>query len=321
MVRLRLIFFGLVLGLGFANHVLALDRGARPKPRPAEVLVYAVLEAPESSKVRPRPRPVQQFPQLDPGVAKTGLSPERSPRPKHRPKAMGPSKDGFLEAINNALERAGARPAKATQEDAGKSAFAPVRSPRPRKRPADLAQKTVAFSSKGSVCDVPGLKGRRVPKVSGPLKGCGIEQPVRISSVDGVGLSQEALIDCQTAKALHSWVRKGLKPAVNGAGGGVKSIRLFAHYACRSRNSKKGARISEHAKGHALDVGGVVLNNGVELKVLEHWHSRKYGQILRRMHRSACGPFGTVLGPGADKYHQDHLHFDTARYRNGSYCR
>jgi hypothetical protein len=42
---------------------------------------------------------------------------------------------------------------------------------------------------------------------------------------------------------------------------------------------------------------------------------------MRRMHRGACGPFGTVLGPEADRYHQDHFHFDTARYRSGSYCR
>jgi len=28
-----------------------------------------------------------------------------------------------------------------------------------------------------------------------------------------------------------------------------------------------------------------------------------------------------VLGPEAARYHQDHFHFDTARYRSGSYCR
>jgi hypothetical protein len=42
---------------------------------------------------------------------------------------------------------------------------------------------------------------------------------------------------------------------------------------------------------------------------------------MRRAHKTACGPFGTVLGPNADRYHQDHFHFDTARYRSGSYCR
>jgi len=39
------------------------------------------------------------------------------------------------------------------------------------------------------------------------------------------------------------------------------------------------------------------------------------------MHRAACGPFGTVLGPNADRFHQDHFHFDTARHRSGPYCR
>jgi hypothetical protein len=39
------------------------------------------------------------------------------------------------------------------------------------------------------------------------------------------------------------------------------------------------------------------------------------------MHKAACGPFGTVLGPNSNRFHQDHFHFDTARYRSGSYCR
>ena len=55
--------------------------------------------------------------------------------------------------------------------------------------------------------------------------------------------------------------------------------------------------------------------------MLDHWRSGEYGKIIKAMHTSACGPFGTVLGPNADRYHQNHLHLDTARYRSGSYCR
>ena len=45
------------------------------------------------------------------------------------------------------------------------------------------------------------------------------------------------------------------------------------------------------------------------------------GPLLKQMHKGACGTFGTVLGPNSDRYHRDHFHLDTARHRNGPYCR
>ena len=101
----------------------------------------------------------------------------------------------------------------------------------------------------------------------------------------------------------------------------MKSIKVVAHYACRTRNNKKGARISEHGKGRAVDIAAINLNDGSQMTVLNGWRSAKNGPALKRMHKAACGPFGTVLGPNADRYHQDHFHFDTARYRSGPYCR
>ena len=60
---------------------------------------------------------------------------------------------------------------------------------------------------------------------------------------------------------------------------------------------------------------------GTVVSVLQGWKSSRWSKAMRRVHKSACGPFGTVLGPKADRYHQDHFHMDTARYRSGSYCR
>ncbi|MEZ5769485.1 MAG: extensin family protein [Paracoccaceae bacterium] len=74
----------------------------------------------------------------------------------------------------------------------------------------------------------------------------------------------------------------------------------------------RGAKLSEHSFGHAIDVSGVTLKDGTTLTVLDHWRSGKYGSVIKAMHSSACGTFGTVLGPNADRYHQNHLHLDTA---------
>ncbi len=176
-------------------------------------------------------------------------------------------------------------------------------------------------AARGSVCGVRGIKGRRIAAIPGRLSGCGVQSPVQITSVAGVELSQAATMDCTTAKALNKWVKNSVKPTVGRLGGGVSGLRVVAHYSCRTRNSQPGAKISEHGKGHAIDIAAINLRNGSSLSVLQGWKDRVQGKMLRAMHKGACGPFGTVLGPKSDRHHQDHFHLDTARYRGGSYCR
>ena len=97
-------------------------------------------------------------------------------------------------------------------------------------------------------------------------------------------------------------------------------LQVAASYACRPRNNQKGNRISEHGKGHAIDVAAIVLENGQVISVLSDWGKGRGGKILKAVHRAACGTFSTVLGPGSDRFHRDHLHLDTARGRS-PYCR
>lgn len=200
-------------------------------------------------------------------------------------------------------------------------------SPRPMKRPENLARgrsstaQPVRANARGSICGMRQIQGQEIARVPGKISGCGIANPVRVTSVAGVPLSQAAVMDCGTAKALNTWVERGVKPAVGRLGGGVSRVNVIAHYACRTRNNKPGGKISEHGKGRALDISGVTLKNGATLGVLKGWRDPVQGKVLKAMHAAACGPFGTVLGPNADRYHQDHLHLDTARYRSGSYCR
>lgn len=179
----------------------------------------------------------------------------------------------------------------------------------------------IARGSQGSVCGDSTIKGTKISPIPGRIRGCGVRNPVKLTEIDGVGLTQPATIDCNTARALKAWVKDGVKPAVGRRGGGVKSLRVAAHYTCRTRNNRTGAKISEHGKGRAIDISGILLNDGSEITVLKGWRTQREGRMLRKMHKAACGPFGTVLGPDSDRFHQDHFHFDTAQYRSGSYCR
>ncbi|WP_375689480.1 extensin family protein [Pseudooceanicola sp. LIPI14-2-Ac024] len=194
--------------------------------------------------------------------------------------------------------------------------------PRTRTRNVEDNAKRVETGRTGQkICGDPSIQGIFVGKVSSSNSACGLDEAVRVSSVSGISLSTHAVMDCTTARALNAWVGQAARPALKGYGDGLVQLRVAAHYACRTRNNQRGARISEHGKGHAIDIAGFRLRNGQEVTVLNHWSDPKLGPVLQALHRSACGPFGTVLGPKSDRFHQDHFHFDTARYRSGTYCR
>jgi hypothetical protein len=42
--------------------------------------------------------------------------------------------------------------------------------------------------------------------------------------------------------------------------------------------------------------------------------------FLRRLHKGACGIFGTVLGPEANEAHRNHFHFDLAARKRRAFC-
>lgn len=277
----------------------------RPKARPVGITNYVPHQARVpvyyNARIRPKPRPatVAQARYLGQAVTQTAALPiaavflrnvpglQRSLRPKARPKNM-----------RRIIARAKTTPT------ASIPVSGEVRGPR-----------------RGSICGDRAIRGQAIARIRGRISACGIENPVKVTSVDGVALSTPATLDCTTAKALKHWVHNGAKPAVGRMGGGIQSLRVVAHYACRTRNNQPGAKISEHGRGRAIDIAAINLKNGTALTVLSDWRTNRKGTALKRMHKAACGPFGTVLGPNANKYHQDHFHFDTARYRSGTYCR
>ena len=165
----------------------------------------------------------------------------------------------------------------------------------------------------GALCGDRAIQGQRLARITSKVSGCGIAEPVRVSAVDGIRLSQPATLDCVTAKALHSWIDKGLRPAY--APRKVVELKVAAHYICRPRNNRKGAKISEHGRGRAIDISGIVTSDGRTQMVL-----KGFDKTMRRAYKAACGIFGTTLGPGSDGYHEDHMHFDVPSNRRSPYC-
>jgi hypothetical protein len=200
--------------------------------------------------------------------------------------------------------------------------LAPDVSAWPFPRPDSVVQEALfgrQKKRKGSVCGNLDIQGEKIGGVPGKLNGCGINDAVRVRSVSGVMLSRPATMDCTTAKALNQWVEKGVIPAFRRRGP-VVELRVAAHYACRTRNNQPGAKLSEHGKGKAIDISAFTMNDGEVITVAAGWGKGATKRMLHKVWKSACGPFGTVLGPNANRFHRDHFHVDTAQYRSGPYC-
>jgi len=154
-------------------------------------------------------------------------------------------------------------------------------------------------------------------------EGCLVSHPVAVTSLGGsVGIEPEAVLNCATARAAARFVADVVVPETRAAfGSPVVSIVHGSAYVCRTRHAQ--TKMSEHAFGNALDFSAFALEDGTVIEV------KAYGpgalprrDFLREMRAKACGRFKTVLGPGTDADHADHLHLDLQpRRRGGTYCK
>jgi hypothetical protein len=157
-----------------------------------------------------------------------------------------------------------------------------------------------------------------LPPLTGP-GGCGGEDIVRLEAVvladkRRVAVIPPATVRCPFAEAIVQWVREDVAAAVRSLKAPLKSIDNFDSYECRGRNRVAGAKLSEHGRANALDVRSLVLGNGTRIELTDPQVSKEFRESLRK---SACARFSTVLGPGSDGYHENHVHVDLAERRGG----
>ncbi len=129
-------------------------------------------------------------------------------------------------------------------------------------------------------------------------------------------IKPEATLGCPMVAWTDDWVAGSVQPAALAwFGQGVKEIRTAGSYACRRRNHRAGARLSEHAFGNAIDVMTFVMSDGYVVTVKGGWRGTEQEQgFLRDVFHGACQRFKTVLGPGSDALHYDHFHLDLAHH-------
>jgi hypothetical protein len=156
-----------------------------------------------------------------------------------------------------------------------------------------------------------------VPAIAGPGE-CGGDDLVRLDAIklrdkSSIAISPAANLRCGMAEAIAVWVREDLVPTVAAEfGAPMRGLDNFASYHCRGRNNILGAKMSEHGRGNAIDIRGVMLANK-KIEWTDVAVSRKFRDKIKA---TACARFMTVLGPGSDGYHENHIHVDLAERRN-----
>ena len=134
-----------------------------------------------------------------------------------------------------------------------------------------------------------------------------------------VALSPPATLACPMVSELERWISGAVQPAARRwFGSPVAEIRQISAYSCRGMNGNSRASISEHAFGNALDIASFTLADGRKINVKNGWHGLPEEQgFLRDVQAAACDQFATVLAPGSNAYHYDHIHVDLMRRRDG----
>ena len=156
-----------------------------------------------------------------------------------------------------------------------------------------------------------------IPDIHGP-GGCGGEDLVRLEAIvlpdkHRVSLRPAATMRCGMASAIADWVRTDVAPLMQGLGTEPTDLENLDAYECRGRNGISGAPLSEHGRANALDVHAFKLANGQSIVLTDRNVPRGLREAI--LH-SACARFTTVLGPGSDSYHEDHIHLDRLERRN-----
>lgn len=254
----------------------------------------------ERAEARKYPAPLDIFGLGTPrprAAVRTAKIPLPKPRPEEAPKA--PNK-----ASDEVPPEAGGK-SSPDQPSADKPAEAV---PPPQKQASDCR---VALTEDIAIAP-------SIPDIRGP-GACGGEDLVRLEAVvlpdkRKVTVKPAAILRCTMASAIADWLRKDMVPLATSLGSPISDLDNFDSFECRGRNRVAGALLSEHGKANAIDIRAIKLANGQSIGLTDRTLSR---DVRERVLHSVCARFSTVLGPGSDWYHEDHIHLDLAQRRNG----
>jgi hypothetical protein len=129
-----------------------------------------------------------------------------------------------------------------------------------------------------------------------------------------VRLTEQPVVACRFATSFGQWLGELVAPVIVGTlNTEIKTIRTGPGFECRNRNRAAIGKLSAHAEGLAIDIAAFELTNGSTVRIKPDGTTPP-NPALAALRTAACGWFTTVLGPGSDSAHADHLHLDVQQH-------
>jgi len=161
-----------------------------------------------------------------------------------------------------------------------------------------------------------GLKFEKRPPVE--EDDCRIRNPVSVSGLpNAIDVVPDSVMECRYAEILARWVSDVVRPrSSEHFQSAPTKLLIGTSYQCRDQRS--GSKRSEHAFGNGVDVMGFEFDKRPPLTITSQPEGSPEAAFQSAIQKDACQIFTTVLGPGSDADHGDHLHLDM-RARKGDY--
>jgi hypothetical protein len=149
---------------------------------------------------------------------------------------------------------------------------------------------------------------------------CGANSPLKLTGLPGgLEVSPPAIVTCAVAEALAQWTAGSVKTeAERHVAEPPSKILIGTSYECRSQNRQPGAKLSEHAFANAVDVMGFVFPKRPAIIIVPREDESPESLFQAAVRQGACAHFTTVLGPGTDAAHANHLHLDMRERKRGA---
>ncbi len=253
----------------------------------AAMVTATVMFSAQGSAATPKPFPLDGLFGSSPPRLRGSVRAAKVPLPRPRP----------AEAPQAAPDNARATPAE------------PEKTAEPPKAPEPSACRVALTEEIAIAPSIPDIRG---------AGGCGGEDLVRLEAIvlpnkHRVVVTPPATLRCKMASEIADWVRTDVVGLAAPLGSEPTVLDNFDSYECRSFNRIPGGHLSEHGRANALDVRAIKLANGKSIELTDRAVPR---DLRERFLHSVCARFTTVLGPGSDWYHEEHIHLDLMERRN-----
>jgi hypothetical protein len=294
----------------------AIPSGAVP-PEISQGLPPPVSQGwPDAMSRKARPSPVQSSPVQSSTIQSRTLAPVQSSGPQYDPYADGryaaPSRRAVMPG-QAAQPLSLYPPGLAPPDEDDEEIDIPGGAPHPYYGSPQAPYAPGAERNSGAAAPTPTLPSQAPPPL-GPPRG-----PLVTGSAGQVEVSPPATLACPIVAALDQWIATAVQPAaLRWFRQPVVEIKQISAYSCRGMNGNPNAHISEHAFGNALDIAEFNLADGHVVSVQHGWRGTPDEQgFLHDVQSAACDQFSTVLAPGANVYHYNHIHVDLMRRTSG----